>query len=297
MSKLTLCVTTDIMYRSWHRALLQRLWVMLARLSGILDILIQTMAFLKFSTYIILTNTKFRVTRFDLCSTLPIQFCFTPSTPVPLSVIPKMVNQGLNPLSIPLRPRLKTAKYKAQSINKTNHKTIAKSKKQKVQLSYSIVPNPQVQLDPHSHINRLVRASITKTAVKRQSFLIHHENLFKRLLPSSNYYTKLSKSETSNTAHNGFIPYKDIIEQPSLIENGQMKQYQLQGLSFLVWLYENGMGGILGDEMGLGKTLQTYPPHTTELTQSLIIRPSQTVRSKRTISSHLSAFRACAMDE
>jgi len=45
-----------------------------------------------------------------------------------------------------------------------------------------------------------------------------------------------------------------------------MKQYQLQGLSFLVWLYENGMGGILGDEMGLGKTLQTYPPHTTELT-------------------------------
>ena len=37
-----------------------------------------------------------------------------------------------------------------------------------------------------------------------------------------------------------------------------MKQYQLKGLSFLVWLYENGMGGILGDEMGLGKTLQTY---------------------------------------
>jgi SWI/SNF-related matrix-associated actin-dependent regulator of chromatin subfamily A member 5 len=37
-----------------------------------------------------------------------------------------------------------------------------------------------------------------------------------------------------------------------------MKQYQLKGLSFLVWLHENGMGGILGDEMGLGKTLQTY---------------------------------------
>ena len=64
----------------------------------------------------------------------------------------------------------------------------------------------------------------------------------------------------------GFIPFKDIAEQPSLIENGQMKQYQLHGLSFLVWLYENGMGGILGDEMGLGKTLQTYPPSTTYLT-------------------------------
>lgn len=48
------------------------------------------------------------------------------------------------------------------------------------------------------------------------------------------------------------------MEQPSLIKNGQMKHYQLQGLSFLVWLHANGMGGILGDEMGLGKTLQTY---------------------------------------
>ncbi|KAF8241258.1 hypothetical protein K440DRAFT_573971 [Wilcoxina mikolae CBS 423.85] len=36
-----------------------------------------------------------------------------------------------------------------------------------------------------------------------------------------------------------------------------MKPYQLSGLSFLVWLYNNGASGILGDEMGLGKTLQT----------------------------------------
>lgn len=36
-----------------------------------------------------------------------------------------------------------------------------------------------------------------------------------------------------------------------------MKGYQLSGLSFLLWLYNNGSSGILGDEMGLGKTLQT----------------------------------------
>lgn len=36
-----------------------------------------------------------------------------------------------------------------------------------------------------------------------------------------------------------------------------MKPYQLEGLSFLVYLYRNGVGGILADEMGLGKTLQT----------------------------------------
>lgn len=36
-----------------------------------------------------------------------------------------------------------------------------------------------------------------------------------------------------------------------------MKPYQLEGLSFLVYLRNNGVGGILGDEMGLGKTIQT----------------------------------------
>lgn len=36
-----------------------------------------------------------------------------------------------------------------------------------------------------------------------------------------------------------------------------MKPYQLDGLSFLLYLRDNGIGGILGDEMGLGKTIQT----------------------------------------
>lgn len=37
----------------------------------------------------------------------------------------------------------------------------------------------------------------------------------------------------------------------------KLKPYQLEGLSFLLYLRKNGIGGILGDEMGLGKTLQT----------------------------------------
>lgn len=45
--------------------------------------------------------------------------------------------------------------------------------------------------------------------------------------------------------------------QPKLITGGIMKDYQLQGLDWLVSLYENGLNGILADEMGLGKTLQT----------------------------------------
>jgi len=46
-------------------------------------------------------------------------------------------------------------------------------------------------------------------------------------------------------------------EQPDLFEGGTLKQYQLEGFSWLKVMFENGVNGILADEMGLGKTVQT----------------------------------------
>lgn len=46
-------------------------------------------------------------------------------------------------------------------------------------------------------------------------------------------------------------------ESPSYIKGGTMRDYQIQGLNWLISLHENGISGILADEMGLGKTLQT----------------------------------------
>lgn len=45
-------------------------------------------------------------------------------------------------------------------------------------------------------------------------------------------------------------------ESPAYI-NGQLRDYQVQGLNWLVSLDKNRIAGILADEMGLGKTLQT----------------------------------------
>ncbi|KAL1741098.1 SNF2 family N-terminal domain-containing protein [Schizophyllum fasciatum] len=47
------------------------------------------------------------------------------------------------------------------------------------------------------------------------------------------------------------------IAQPALITGAKMKDYQLEGLRWMVGLDSNGVSGILADEMGLGKTLQT----------------------------------------
>lgn len=44
---------------------------------------------------------------------------------------------------------------------------------------------------------------------------------------------------------------------PHYIKNGEMRDYQIRGLNWMISLYENGINGILADEMGLGKTLQT----------------------------------------
>lgn len=46
-------------------------------------------------------------------------------------------------------------------------------------------------------------------------------------------------------------------ESPYYILNGELRDYQVRGLNWMISLYENGINGILADEMGLGKTLQT----------------------------------------
>jgi SWI/SNF-related matrix-associated actin-dependent regulator of chromatin subfamily A member 5 len=45
--------------------------------------------------------------------------------------------------------------------------------------------------------------------------------------------------------------------QPSILTGGKLTHYQLDGLNWIISLYERGLNGILADEMGLGKTIQS----------------------------------------
>ncbi|XP_020090033.1 chromatin structure-remodeling complex protein SYD isoform X2 [Ananas comosus] len=50
---------------------------------------------------------------------------------------------------------------------------------------------------------------------------------------------------------------KEVInDQPSYLKGGKLREYQMNGLRWLVSLYNNHLNGILADEMGLGKTVQ-----------------------------------------
>lgn len=48
-----------------------------------------------------------------------------------------------------------------------------------------------------------------------------------------------------------------VAEQPSMLQGGELRPYQLEGLQWMLSLFNNNLNGILADEMGLGKTIQT----------------------------------------
>lgn len=48
-----------------------------------------------------------------------------------------------------------------------------------------------------------------------------------------------------------------IDRQPSILQGGVLTKYQIEGMNWMIQLYENGINGILADQMGLGKTIQT----------------------------------------
>ncbi|KAJ1360958.1 chromatin-remodeling ATPase isw1 [Parelaphostrongylus tenuis] len=74
-------------------------------------------------------------------------------------------------------------------------------------------------------------------------------------------------------------------KNPFYIQNGELRDYQVRGLNWLISLQHNGINGILADEMGLGKTLQTiallgYMKHYKNMSgPHLIIVPKSTLKN------------------
>lgn len=122
----------------------------------------------------------------------------------------------------------------------------------------------------------------------RKHWLHRHRDLFSPLLPPKSSILDIIKRDVEMSGDGSpFVPFHHIHEQPISVVGGVMKDYQLHGLSFLVYMYKNGINCILGDEMGLGKTLQTlslfaYIKDTTQhrrLPPHLVICPLSVLHS------------------
>ncbi|GEQ66504.1 hypothetical protein JCM33374_g167 [Metschnikowia sp. JCM 33374] len=109
---------------------------------------------------------------------------------------------------------------------------------------------------PVRHSSRLAKKSLSeKSSIQTK----------RRTKPKRSVRAKSTKSISTSEVSKKTIETKKAIEaaqtnhkqkQPAIVSGCVMKDYQLDGLEWLVSLYENGLNGILADEMGLGKTLQ-----------------------------------------
>ncbi|CAG60602.1 uncharacterized protein GVI51_I09471 [Nakaseomyces glabratus] len=81
--------------------------------------------------------------------------------------------------------------------------------------------------------------------------------------PGSRHHRKSEKEEDAElmAEEEAEVDEEDdlnfVTESPSYIQSGKLRDYQIQGLNWMISLHENKISGILADEMGLGKTLQT----------------------------------------
>ena len=75
-----------------------------------------------------------------------------------------------------------------------------------------------------------------------------------------------------------------LTAQPSTLGFGKMRDYQLEGLNWMIRLQENGVNGILADEMGLGKTLQSISILVYMLEYQNITGPHLIIVPKSTLS-------------
>ncbi|XP_055343392.1 probable global transcription activator SNF2L1 isoform X2 [Paramacrobiotus metropolitanus] len=85
-------------------------------------------------------------------------------------------------------------------------------------------------------------------------------------------------------------PGTSFVTTPPYIKNGEMRDYQIRGLNWMLGLYEHGINGILADEMGLGKTLQTISVLGYMVTMKNE-RPHLVVAPKSTLSNWMNEFK------
>jgi ATP-dependent DNA helicase len=100
-----------------------------------------------------------------------------------------------------------------------------------------------------------------ETKQEREAKAAQLEDLLRKSAAFSNILTK--KTEVLGRVGSGFdgkaLGDHDLTmaKQPNCMNGGTMRPYQLEGLTWMMEICQQGMSGILADEMGLGKTIQT----------------------------------------
>mmetsp|Transcript_40687 Transcript_40687/g.90456 ORF Transcript_40687/g.90456 Transcript_40687/m.90456 type:complete len:1088 (-) Transcript_40687:511-3774(-) len=123
-----------------------------------------------------------------------------------------------------------------------------------------------------SEQNNSSSAGEAERARHRLQFLLRQAEIFQHFVPEKEKNKTVKQKARGRGARDEYDEDEELLRdeedegeraghrlqvQPSIITGGTLREYQMQGLNWLIHLYDNGINGILADEMGLGKTLQT----------------------------------------
>lgn len=142
------------------------------------------------------------------------------------------------------------------------------------------------QTDLFAHFLKLkdVQDDVIKTVLEERGLVKKRSKKRRRKTEKEEDEEMLNKEQEND--HESTI----FSQSPKYVKGGIMRDYQVQGLNWMISLFENGISGILADEMGLGKTLQTisflgYLKHIRD-----IPGPHLVVVPKSTLNNWLSEF-------
>ncbi|CAF0901694.1 unnamed protein product [Adineta ricciae] len=120
--------------------------------------------------------------------------------------------------------------------------------------------------DEDDDTSRLPETTTTATPIavptpeEQEKGVVEDDNIVKEVITKAKQATDDDEYHTSSTDSYYAVAHRvreRVTKQSSLLIGGILKPYQIQGLEWLVSLYNNHLNGILADEMGLGKTIQT----------------------------------------
>ena len=117
--------------------------------------------------------------------------------------------------------------------------------------------NLQKEARKAAALKRKKKTKVVESKFERDLKAKQLDNLLRQSAAFSDIITK--KTEVLGRVGSGFdgkaLGEHNLVmdKQPDSLINGQMRDYQLEGLTWMLEICNQGLSGILADEMGLGK--------------------------------------------
>eukprot|EP01031_Cornospumella_fuschlensis_P038351 gene38351-46606_t len=109
----------------------------------------------------------------------------------------------------------------------------------------------------YSYAGKIALKEVQNTDALRIRSLSRHRNILRPFVTEKVYNSLCAALELRDSKIGSKEDTDALVSQPPTMKSCVLREYQLEGLNWMVQNYNAGINCILGDEMGLGKTIQS----------------------------------------